>query len=233
MLKTELHTHCSVDPRDNKWVKYSAKELVDEALKKKFDVLAITCHNYVHQDGNLKKYAKDKGLLLIFGMERDVEGKHTLMYNISQEDAMKIKNFKDLKEAREKNKGLFTIAAHPMFLAPSCLGKKIYEFPDLFDAWEYSFFHTYGLNLNKKMVRKSKKFKKPVVGNSDVHVLKDLGRTYTLIDAEPNEEAIFEAIKKNKVKVVTRPLPIMEFLHITFKAIFSTIYHLLKKRNES
>ena len=29
----------------------------------------------------------------------------------------------------------------------------------------------------------AKKYGKPVVGNSDVHKLKDFGRTYTLIDA--------------------------------------------------
>ena len=137
--------------------------------------------------------------------------------------------FKDLKEARENNKKLFTIAAHPMFLAPSCLGKKIYELPDLFDAWEYSFFHTKLLNLNKKMVKKAKKFRKPVVGNSDVHVLKDLGRTYTLIDSEANEEAVFYAIKNNKIKVVTKSLPISEFIYIAIKAIISSIRHLIKK----
>ena len=32
--------------------------------------------------------------------------------------------------------------------------------------------------------------------------MNDLGRTYTLVDADKNEQAVFQAIKENKVSIV-------------------------------
>jgi len=228
MLKAELHTHTNDDPKDKKWIAYSAKELVEEALKQKFDVLGITCHNFLYQNQKLKDYALKNGLIILFGIEKDIENKHVLLYNVTPEDAEKIKTFKDLQDAREQNKNLFTIAAHPPYLGASCLRNKIYQYPDLFDAWEHSFLHTTIYNPNRKMLEKAKELHKPVVGNSDVHLLKDLGRTYTLIDVDKKEQSIFQAIKENKAQIVTRALPLFEFIRITVRAFWSGIRHKLR-----
>lgn len=228
MLKAELHTHVNDDPKDSKLITYSARELVDEAIRQKFAVLAITCHNLLYQNEELKRYAKEKGLLLIFGVEKDIENRHVLLYNLTPEEASKINTFQDLRETRRQNKNIFTIAAHPPYFGTSCLGKKIYQFPDLFDAWEHSFLHTKIWNPNKKMLGKAKQIQKPIVGNSDVHFLKDLGRTYTLISLEKTdhrEADIFQTIKENKIKLVTTPLPFWEFLRIIGRAFWSGLKH--------
>lgn len=230
MLKAELHTHINEDPKDKKFIKYSGKELVDEAVRKKFDVLAITCHNLVYQNNELKEYAKNKGLLLIFGIERDVEEKHVLMYNITQEEAGRINTFNDLDLFRKQKPELITIAAHPVYWGPSCLKNNIIKHPHLFDAWEHSFFHTKLINPNKKLLILAKKYNKPVVGNSDVHVIHDLGRTYSWIDSEKNEQAVLTAIKEGKVQYVANPLNHLEFFHIAWKAVASTVRHQIKKR---
>ncbi|MBI2102357.1 PHP domain-containing protein [Candidatus Woesearchaeota archaeon] len=228
MLKAELHTHTNDDPKDKKWITYSTKELVEEAIKQKFDVLAITCHNYLYEDEKLKAAAKESGLILVWGIEKDIEHKHVLLYNVTQDEAMRIKTFDDLRFARKKNKKLFAIAAHPPYLGSSCLRNKIYHYLDLFDAWEHSFLHTKLLNPNTKMMKRAQELQKPIVGNSDVHLLKDLGRTYTLIDADKNEDAVFKAIRENKVTVVTTPLPLFEFVRITLRAFWSGMRHQLK-----
>ena len=228
MLKTELHAHINDDPKDRKWITYSAKELVDEALRQKFDVLAITCHNLVYQNEKLQEYAKENGLILIYGVERDIENKHVLIYNVTPTEMEKVNTFADLAALR-KQKNIFTIAAHPPYLGSSCLRKKIYQYSDLFDAWEHSFLHTCWWNPNRNMLLKARAIHKPVLGNSDVHLLKDLGRTYTLIDAEKEEKLIFQAIKENKVTLVAKPLPLLEFVRITFRAFWSGIRHRLKR----
>ncbi|MQY59231.1 MAG: hypothetical protein GH144_06450, partial [Clostridia bacterium] len=76
-LKADLHLHTKEDPKDK--VKYTAKQLIDEAWRQKFDVLAITNHNMVLYDDYLKKYALDKGIVLIPGIEVKVEGKHIIL----------------------------------------------------------------------------------------------------------------------------------------------------------
>ncbi|MEW5896259.1 MAG: PHP domain-containing protein [Nanoarchaeota archaeon] len=248
MLKAELHTHVKGDPEDN--IPYTAEMLIDHAAELNFDVLGITCHDYVYEEQEpLKKYAEKKNILLLFGAEITIEGKHTLVYNITNKERKKIKTFEELKRLKinklkkEQNntnklkkeginnrklskKPIFVIAPHPFNLAPSCPKKNILKYGDLFDAWEFSFFFTKWFNPNKKTLRLAKKLNKPVVGNSDVHLLKDLGRTYTLIDAPLSEKAIFAAIKQGKTKVVGRPLKGYEFCYVIVKFGFS----FLKKR---
>ncbi len=227
MLKAELHTHINIDPQDRGYVRYSAYELIDHAAEAGFDVLGITCHNYVYTDTEVRKYALSKGIILITGMEMDLQGKHTLIYNITNEEARQIKTFHELSHLKEKlaaeGRNIFIIAAHPFHYAPICLKGKVIEHLNLFDAWEYSFFHCRLSNPNKKTVRLAGKFNKPLVGSSDVHLLKDLGRTYTLIDSLKDETEIFNAIRKNNVKVVSRPLSISEFIKISSRALISWI----------
>ena len=45
MLKADFHTHVREDPRDE--IGYTAKQLIAHAATLRFDVLAITCHDYV------------------------------------------------------------------------------------------------------------------------------------------------------------------------------------------
>jgi len=226
MLKVELHTHIDIDPVDKPMIKYSAKQLVDLAIGKKFDVLAITCHNLVYQNDRLKEYAMDKGLLLIYGIERDIEGRHVLIYGIMQEEADGIKTFSDLKRLKEEKakikENIFVIAPHPFYWGGTCLGDRIIKHLDLFDAWEFANFHTKIYNKpNQKVLRFAKQHNKPVVGNSDLHHVYYFNRTYSLIDTDKNEKAVFEAIRNNKVKIVSKPMSLFEFVGIFFWAIYS------------
>ena len=83
MLKAELHTHIHADPKDGHFVTYSAQELIDEAAQKNFDVLGISCHDYLYRDQAAEEYARQKGILLLSGVERTIEGKHVLLYNLT------------------------------------------------------------------------------------------------------------------------------------------------------
>ncbi len=232
MLKAELHTHINIDPLDYKFVDYSAIQLIDRAAELNFDVLAITCHNYVYDDPAAKAYAQQKNMLLLFGAEKDVNGKHTLLYNIPNEVAQTINTLEDLHRARKEHPEMLVIAAHPFHYYSSCHKKNIIKHPDLFDAWEYSFFYAGFFNPNLKTMRLAKTHNKPLVGNSDVHKLKDIGRTYTLIDAVPEEEEVFKAIKEGRTKIITAPVPVPELIRITFLAFCVGLRKKWKRRRE-
>jgi predicted metal-dependent phosphoesterase TrpH len=226
MLKAELHIHTNADPEDKSFVSYSAYELIDQAEKLNFNVLAITCHNYVYNDSEAVEYAKKKGILLISGAELTIEGKHVLVYNITNGQAGKIKSLSDLKKFKENHPEIFIIAPHPFHYKSICLMNKVVQHLDLFDAWEYSFFYLNILNPNKRTLKLAKKYNKPMVGGSDVHKLKDFGRTYTLIDSSLNIEDVFKAIKLGETKIVTKPLSYFEFVKILFGFV---IFGLFKK----
>jgi predicted metal-dependent phosphoesterase TrpH len=205
MLKTDMHMHTKEDPRDV--INYTAEDLIRLAAKQKFNVLSITLHNKTLNSPSLTRFAKRKGILLIPGQEAYVEGKEVLIYNY---DGI-IKRLDQLHKVREEN-GL-VMAPHPFFILNNCLGEELEKNINEFDAIEYCHFYVPWLNRNRKAVKLAKKYGKALIGTSDLHWINRLGYTYTMIDAEPKMDDIFEAIRKRKVKLATRPIPMHLFIH--------------------
>ncbi len=220
-----MHVHCNEDPVD-RFISHSAKELIDYAAKLKFNVISITCHNKVVYSKSLQEYANKKKILLIPGTERDIDNKHVLLYNFTQEEVDKIKSFEDLRKIKKPNQ--LVIAPHPFYVnlnpispAQFSLFKKLEENIDLFDGIEFCHLYTKRLNLpNNKARNIAKKYKLPLVGGSDSHNLDHMGSTFSFIDAKPNIRSVFNAIKKNKIKVCSRPRNLYELTNIL--AFFTT-----------
>ncbi|MEK6631541.1 MAG: PHP-associated domain-containing protein, partial [Acidobacteriota bacterium] len=77
----------------------------------------------------------------------------------------------------------------------------------LFDAVEFNYFYTRRLNqFNLAAQRWAHHHGKPVVANTDVHRLEQLGPTYSLVDAEPHADAICSAIRSGRVEIRTEPI---------------------------
>jgi hypothetical protein len=228
MLKADFHMHSKEDWYDAFQIRYSAKELIDSAARQKFEVLAITHHNHVYFNSDLKRYARKKGILLIPGAEVTLEGKHVVILNTTNREIAKLKKIRDLKRLHDH---ALVIAPHPyfsMFLS-SCLAGKLEEYKDCFHAIEYSHFYMWPMlypplkqlfngNVNAKLA--AEKYFKPMVGTSDCHRLYDVGKTYSLVDSEKTIGGIISAVKKGKVQVHTRPMP----MHLFFrKGISATL----------
>jgi len=214
MLKSDLHLHTKEDPVDI--IKYSAKQLVDFMAKQKYDVIAITPHRHPVNIMGIKDYAKRKGMLLIDGSERLVEGRDVLVYGYDGP----VKTFADLERAKDEN--ALIIAPHPFYGTKRCLGKKLEKNIKLFDAIEHSHFYTGWMNHpNREARRLARKHNKPVIGNSDSHKFCQIGTTFSFLDSERNKDSVFEAVRKNKIYVSTKPLPASLFFRIALSAVFS------------
>ena len=201
MLKVELHTHTSDDPQDR--IPYSTCALIDRAADLGYDALAITLHDRQFDVRPFAPYAAARGIVLIPGIERTVDGRHVLLLNFPR-GAEDVKSFGDV--ARLKREGL-VIAPHPFFPAPHCLLGRMTQYADLFDAVEYNAMYTASVNFNIPAERWALRHGTPMVGNADVHRLEQLGPTYSLVDAERDPVSICEAIAAGRVRVVSRPLP--------------------------
>lgn len=217
MLKADLHLHTAEDPEDK--IGYTARQLIDRASLLGFDVLAITNHNSMFYNKKIKAYAEKKNILLIPGAEMRLEGADVLVYNIEKKEAEKLKKIPDLKKIKKRKKSLIA-APHPFYVYRS-LGKKLKKNIGLFDAVEYCHFYTRMTNrFNNKAAYIASENKKPLVGNSDAHELWKLNSTYTLIDAKKDVDSVVRAVKKGKVKVITRPLAYTTYLKALMKMIF-------------
>lgn len=210
MLKVDLHLHTAEDPLDR--IIFNAQTLVDRAAALGFDALAITLHDRQLADGRLTAYARERNIVLLPGIERTIEGKHVLLVNFPQ-SAEGVRTFDDLTALKSRTGGL-VIAPHPFFPAPSCLRSALEARPDLFDAIEWSYFWARGLDFNARAARWAHAHGKPIVGNSDLHDLRQLGRTYSSVRAERSAEAICQAIREGRVSLHTAPVPLPELFSV-------------------
>jgi predicted metal-dependent phosphoesterase TrpH len=202
MLRVELHAHTSDDPCDR--IPHSAIQLIDRAVNLGYGALAITLHDRQLDLRPLVPYAAERGLTLIPGIERTVQGRHVLLINFAT-GAEDVRGFDDIARLKHRTPGL-VVAPHPFFPAPTSLRGLMDVHADLFDAVEYNAMYTSALNFNRRAVRWAERHGRPMVGNCDVHRLHQLGTTWSLVDADPDPAAICEAIASGRVRVEHRPL---------------------------
>jgi predicted metal-dependent phosphoesterase TrpH len=202
MLKIELHTHTADDPVDA--IPYSTFELIDHAAALGYDALAITLHEHQLDLRRFQPYAAERGIVLIPGVERTVEGRHVLLLNYKS-GADDVRSFAELAALKRRASGL-VIAPHPFFPARSCLRGTLERHADLFDAVERNAMFIRGIDFNRPAERFAARHGKPVVGNCDVHRLTQLGTTYSLVEAERDPDAICAAIAAGRVRVESRPV---------------------------
>src|SRR4051812_5146178 len=202
MLKVEFHTHSGDDPIDT--IPYSTLDLIDRAADLGYDALAITLHEKQLDLRRFEPYAAERGIVLIPGGERTIEGRHVLLLNFRR-GADEVLPFADLARLRSRERGL-VIAPHPFFPHSTCLGRALGRHAGLFDAVERNAMYTRAVDFNRRAERWAASHGKPLVGNGDVHRLRQLGTTYSLVDAAPNADAICAAVAAGRVEVESRPL---------------------------
>ncbi|MDW7680154.1 MAG: PHP domain-containing protein [bacterium] len=219
-LKVDFHTHTSddlveevVSGRNNL---PSPFELVDLAIARQFDAIAITHHGIIYRNDELNDYAAKRGLLIIPGVEAFIESKHVLLINYPM--VKPFLKYQDLCKHRREH-GLI-IAPHPFYVQGKCVGKNLIRYHQCFDAVEYSRFHYKTINPARKALRIARRFNLPVVGCSDAHEAYQFGATYSIVDAEAKSvTAIVRAVKQGKVEFVSDNDSLLHFI----KDIYWTI----------
>jgi len=215
-LKVDLHLHTADDLAEiaaGRKNLIPPKELVDMAVEQKFDAIAISHHCVQYVNHELDEYAKQKGLILIPGVETFIQRKHVLLINFTTKKY--ILSYHDL--LKHKNDDVLVIAPHPFYFLSACLGNELIRNIECFDAIEYCHYYYKFFNPNRKAISVAKKYGLPVVGNSDTHRRFQFGSTYSYVYAEEKTiPAIIKAIKQGKVEYVSHPLSLKEFLFETF-----------------
>jgi predicted metal-dependent phosphoesterase TrpH len=222
VLKVDLHLHTADDPVDR--IPYSSTALIDRAAALGFDALAITLHDHQLDDRRLTAYAQERGILLIPGIERTVRGRHVLLINFSARAVERVRSLDDLAALRASEPGL-VIAPHPFFPGTTCLGTTLDDYAGVFDAVEWTYFWTPAVNFNARAARWAARHGKTLVGNSDLHDIRPLGRTYSLVDAPRDAEAICQAVRAGELRVCTSPAPVLELASVFTRMILRPRSH--------
>lgn len=215
-LKADLHLHTR---EGEGFIAYDARDLIDRAAREGFRVLSITNHDTLTFSKHLAAYARDRGILLVPGVEATIEGRHVLLYNLDV-PPQRIRTFADLRRLRTPE--WLVVAPHPFFPGPS-LRRRLLEEIDLFDAVEYCHFYTQGVDFNRRAVRLAREAGLPLLGSSDSHFFRQFGTTYSLIEGEMTVTSVLAAIKGGQVAVVSNPLTLRECAGIISELFVGTL----------
>jgi predicted metal-dependent phosphoesterase TrpH len=202
VLKVELHTHTADDPYDV--IPHTTRQLIDRVAELGYQALAVTLHDLQLDTRPFVRYAAERGITLIPGVERTIEGRHVLLLNFTGR-SMEVTSFDDLARLQQREAGL-VVAPHPFFPLGHSLREMMDRHAHVFDAVECNAMFTSSLNFNRRAEQWARARGKPMVGNGDVHRLRQLGTTYSLVEAEPDADAICAAIRAGRVRVESRPL---------------------------
>jgi predicted metal-dependent phosphoesterase TrpH len=203
MLKVELHAHIKGDPSDR--ILHTAFQLIDRAAQLGYGALAITLHNRWTDPAPLAEYAQARGVTMLSGIERNIGRKHLLLIN-GPRDAERLQTFDDVMAFKAQT-GALVVAPHPFYPIGSAVGRLLDERPTLVDAIEINSMYVRGIDFNQKAVEWARRNGKPLVGNTDLHLLTQLGTTYSLVDcAQRTPDAICNAIRSGRVQAVSHAL---------------------------
>ncbi|UCD55980.1 MAG: PHP domain-containing protein [Candidatus Hydrogenedentota bacterium] len=206
LLKVDLHTHSADDPEEP--IRHTSCELIDKAYYLGFDAISITNHDAISFSRYLQDYARERGIVLIPGVELNIQRKHVLVVN-AHEGILRARTFDDLKRLRTPSN--MVVAPHPYFPDLASLLWWVEKKIDVFDAIEFSWFYHSLINFNRFAMRTAMRNGLPLLCTSDCHHLENFGSAYSLVDAEKDAEAITEAVKAGRVQIAANPLKLLDF----------------------
>jgi predicted metal-dependent phosphoesterase TrpH len=202
MLKVELHAHTDHDPVDH--IPHSTGQLIERAASLGYGALAVTLHDRYFDPAPWRELASRRRLVLLPGIERTIEGCHMLLINFPATVA-EVSSFDDLRRLKSQSRGL-VVAPHPFYPIGTAAGASLTRHADLVDAVEINSVYTRWLDFNGRAVRWARTHDKPLVGATDLHLLDQMGTTFSLVNAAPDPDAICDAIRAGRIEVHTKPL---------------------------
>jgi predicted metal-dependent phosphoesterase TrpH len=231
-FRVELHTHCHGDPVDG-YIRHNIFQHIDRAKEVGLDAIAVTWHRKIIAMPEAFAYAREKGVLLIPGMEADVDRRHLVVLNLSEGDLPGDPTWNQIRALRLRKPEVLVMAPHPFYPHPCCLGNSMNAHTDCIDAVEWCRIHVNWLpgrvSPNLRAARWAQQHGKALIACSDAHTLKVIGTNASTVEAdELTVESIFAGIRAGRVAFHRNSLDFAVLLHETGKAMKSQPRHIAR-----
>jgi len=229
LLKSEFHTHTADDPKD--YIPHTTEELIVRAAELGYHALAITLHDSWFDAAAVSAVARRTGVTIVSGIERSIDGRHVLLLNFGRE-AERVQSFEDVAALKRANPSGVVVAPHPFYPVGHSLRGPLDRHAEVFDVVELNAFYVASLTrYNDAAVEWAKRHGKPVVANADVHRLRQLDRTYSLVEAAPAADAICAALRAGDVEIRTAPLSVFEAAYHAMDLAAAQLFRKSKRSN--
>jgi predicted metal-dependent phosphoesterase TrpH len=206
LIKADLHVHTVYSPDSL----ITPKDLVYYAKQRGLNAVAVTDHNRV--EGALK-IAKETDFLIIPGTEVSSLNGHIVGLNVAE--VIQKGLTADETIDRIHAAGGVAIACHPFAMLKGSVGKHVSA---KFDAVEVINASAFPFDRSiRKAQETAEILKLPQVAGTDAHYGPQIGSAYTIIDAEPNVDAILKAIVEGKCKPFGNAVPLFLKLQKQFR----------------
>jgi predicted metal-dependent phosphoesterase TrpH len=201
-MKVDFHIHTKFS-----WDGFSSpKEVVNAALEKNIDCICITDHGEIKGAIEAMKYAFDKNILVIPGIEILTKSGDVLGINVKKviPDGLSAKT----TIGEIKKQGGFAIIPHPFWPSAATKYKRemflLADGIEIFNADLFKF-------INKKAIKFSKKYGLPFTAGSDAHKAKFVGRGYLEIPRNNlSEKEVLKEVQNKNGEIKGEPLNFWE-----------------------
>jgi len=196
-VKADLHVH-TIYSHDSL---ITPKDLVFYAKKRGLTAVAITDHDTI--EGALK-IARETDFLIIPGIEVSSRNGHIVGLNLQEPVQKGLSPDETVDKIHDA--GGIAVACHPFALFKGSLGKHTNA---KFNAIETINASAFLFNRSTKKAQEiADRFGLSRVAGSDAHYGPAVGYAYTVIDAEPQVDAISKAITKGLCQPFGKPIPV-------------------------
>lgn len=229
-MKIDLHIHTNFS-----WDGFSSpKEVVQAAIKKNIDCICITDHGKIEGAIEAMKYAFDKNILIIPGIEVFSLFGDILGINVKKVIPDGLSAELTVKEI--KKQGGIAIFPHPFWPSGNFKNnkEKTLLLADGIEAFNANMFKF----VNKKALNFAKIYNLSFTAGSDAHKAKFVGRGYLEIPKDNlSEKEIIAEIKNKNGEIKGSPLNFWERIENSLKMdpikLFNYYYELRSKKTKA
>ncbi|MGD2141872.1 MAG: CehA/McbA family metallohydrolase [Candidatus Bathyarchaeota archaeon] len=207
-LRIDLHLHTTASIDSNVSFDEAARRCKELGL----DGFAVTDHDTLTEIP--PNFSESNGLIVVPGMEITARGAHIATYDIQEPIRMKL----DMGETVDKihDQGGIAVVSHPYSVLRTWVNGREVEKAG-FDCVEvanaYQFPYRWMERKNRDL---AERLGLPETGGSDAHILKTVGRAYTILEVtEKSTDAVLEAIRRGKTRAEGRGITLAERLKLT------------------
>ncbi|NMC09437.1 MAG: PHP domain-containing protein [Methanothrix sp.] len=211
-MKFDLHIHSNYSDGHA-----SVAEIIDAAVHRGLDGIALTDHDNMRGIPAARKYIKERklDLILIPGVEVTTSEGHLLVLGVEEPPKRKLSPEETIEAAHTL--GGIADVPHPYHPFRNAIGR----IPNADAVEVYNSKHIFGLANGRAWVEARRRHM-PMVAGSDSHFAETVGLGVTELDAEDVDE-VLEAIRAGRTRILGRRTPPKYFAGNMFTYIFKRI----------